>query len=51
MLFAPFLGHEKAQTANWKHIDSSTRQQFNAWNVPTPVFEKSLLPHELWEIF
>ena len=51
ILFALFLGHEKAQTAIWKHIGSSARQQFNAWSVPAPVFERSLLPHELLEIF
>ena len=46
-----FLGHEKAQTANWKHIDSSVWQHLNAWNEPVPVFERSLLPHELFEFF
>ena len=46
-----FLGHEKAQTANWKHIDSSVRQHLNAWNEPAPVFERTLLPHELFEFF
>ena len=45
------LGHQKAQTANWKHIDSSVRQHLNAWNEPAPVFERRLLPHELFEFF
>ena len=40
---------KKCTTAKWKHIDSSVRQQMNAWNEPAPVFERSLLPYELFE--
>ena len=39
------------KTANWKQIDSCVRQQLHAWNKPAPVFEISLLPHELFERF
>ena len=39
------------ETANWKHIDSSVQQQLNAWNELAPVFERSLLRHEFFEIF
>ena len=42
---------KKRKTANWKHIDSSVWQQLNAWNEPVTVFERTLLPHELFEIF
>ena len=41
----------KRKPVNWKHIDSYVRQQLNAWNEPAPVFERSLLPHELCELF
>ena len=44
-----FLGHEKAQ--NWKHIDSSVRQQLSAWNEPALSLKDALLPHELFELF
>ena len=29
---------------------SSVQQQLNAWSEPAPVFERSLLPHELFEL-
>ena len=42
---------KKCKTANWKYIDSSVRQQLNEWNETAPVFERSLLPHELFQLF
>ena len=42
---------KKRKTANWKHIDCFVRQQLNGWNEPASVFERSLLPHELFELF
>ena len=27
------------------------RWQLNAWNKPAPVFERGVLPHELFELF
>ena len=42
---------KKCKTANWKHIYSSARQQLNAWKEQCPVFERTLLLHELFELF
>ena len=46
-----FLGLQKRITANWKHIDRSVQQQLNVWNERAPVFERSLFPHELFDLF
>ena len=46
-----FYVTKKYKTANSKHIDSSVRQRLNAWNEPTTLFERSLLPHDLFELF
>ena len=41
---------KKQHTANWKHIDSSVGQELNVLNEPTPVFERRVLLHGLFEI-
>ena len=41
---------KKCRTVNWKHIYSSAQQQLKAWNEPVTVFERSPLPHELFEL-
>ena len=41
---------KKCRTVNWKHIYSSAQQQLNVWNEPVTVFERSPLPHELFEL-
>ena len=45
-----FLGHEKAQNSQWKHIDNSVWQEQNTCNEPAHVFEKNLLLHDLFGI-
>ena len=42
---------KKIEIAKWKHIDCSVWEQLNAWNEQAPVFERSLLWHELFELF
>ena len=39
---------KKRKTANWKHIDSSVRQQLNTWNEPAPV-QKSITAWVIWD--
>ena len=51
ILFSFWCSSGKSAKQLIRNIDSFIQQQLNAWNEPAPVFEISLLAHELFEVF
>lgn len=46
-----FQVNKKQNTATWRNVDSISRKQLNKSNEPAPLLERSLPPHELFELF